>query len=143
LIKIGFPIHYAVFVYSFHIDGRFLLEKPAQLRTRNSGALASSSPKRRARSLRSGAIIPSSRAWPSLLLWHGWHAFRCGLATNLHALGVDDKTIQAILRHSNVSLLQNIYIKSVMEPQVSAMDSLSEKLGICNDLATPAKGPVN
>jgi integrase len=32
--------------------------------------------------------------------WHGWHAFRRGLATNLHALGVDDKTIQAILRHS-------------------------------------------
>jgi site-specific recombinase XerD len=40
--------------------------------------------------------------------WHGWHAFRRGLATNLHALGVDDKTIQAILRHSNVSLTQNI-----------------------------------
>jgi hypothetical protein len=38
----------------------------------------------------------------------------------------------AILRHSNVSLTQNIYIKSVMESQVSAMDSLSEKLGICN-----------
>jgi len=36
----------------------------------------------------------------SLPLWHGWHAFRRGLATNLHALGVDDKTIQAILRHS-------------------------------------------
>jgi integrase len=54
-------------------------------------------------------------------------AFRRGLATNLHALGVDDKTIQAILRHSNVSLTQNIYIKSVMESQVSAMDSLSEK----------------
>ena len=69
-------------------------------------------------------------------------AFRRGFATNLHALGVDDKTIQ-ILGHSNVSLTQNIYIKSVMESQVSAMDSLSEKLGICNDLATPAKGPVN
>jgi integrase len=79
----------------------------------------------------------------SLPQWHGWHAFRRGLATNLHALGVDDKTIQAILRHSNVSLTQNIYIKSVMESQVSAMDSLSEKLGTCNDLATPAKGPVN
>jgi hypothetical protein len=28
----------------------------------------------------------------SLPEWHGWHAFRRGLATNLHALGVDDKT---------------------------------------------------
>ena len=44
----------------------------------------------------------------SLPHWHGWHAFRRGLATNLHALGVDDKTIQAILRHSNVGLTINI-----------------------------------
>jgi integrase len=69
----------------------------------------------------------------SLPQWHGWHAFRRGLATNLHALGVDDKTIQAILRHSNVGLTMNVYVKSVSESQVNAMDSLSEKLGICND----------
>ncbi len=73
----------------------------------------------------------------SLPRWHGWHAFRRGLATNLHALGVEDKTIQAILRHSNVGLTMNVYVKSVSESQVSAMDALSEKLGICNDLATP------
>jgi hypothetical protein len=48
---------------------------------------------------------------------------------------VDDKTIQAILRHSNVGLTMNIYVKSLNESQVSAMDALSEKLGICNDLA--------
>jgi integrase len=70
------------------------------------------------------------------LAWHGWHAFRRGLATNLHALGVDDKTIQAILRHSNVGLTMNVYVKSVSESQVNAMDSLSEKLGVCNDYAT-------
>jgi hypothetical protein len=29
--------------------------------------------------------------------WHGWHAFRRGLATNLHRLGVDDLTIQGDL----------------------------------------------
>lgn len=79
----------------------------------------------------------------SLPEWRGWHAFRRGLATNLHALGVDDKTIQAILRHSNIGITQNIYIKSVKESQVSAMDTLSEKLGTCNDLATPEKGRVN
>lgn len=44
-----------------------------------------------------------------------WHAFRRGVATNLHALGVDDKTIQGILRHSNIGITQNIYIKSVNE----------------------------
>ena len=75
--------------------------------------------------------------------WHGWHAFRRGLATNLHALGVDDKTIQAILRHSNVSLTMNVYVKSVSESQVSAMDTLGEKLGTYNDLATPTKAPIN
>jgi integrase len=75
--------------------------------------------------------------------WHGWHAFRRGLATNLHALGVDDKTIQAILRHSNVGLTMNVYVKSVNESQVSAMDALSEKLGICTNLATPSQKAVN
>jgi|SRR5437660_2073327 len=72
----------------------------------------------------------------SLPLWHGWHAFRRGLATNLHTLGIDDKTIQAILRHSNIGITQNIYIKSVSESQVSAMDAISEKLGTCTVLAT-------
>jgi len=72
----------------------------------------------------------------SLPLWRGWHAFRRGLATNLHDLGVDDKTIQGILRHSNIGITQNIYIKSVNEKQVTAMDVLSEKLGTCTNLAT-------
>ena len=63
---------------------------------------------------------------------HGWHAFRRGLAANLHTLGVDDKTIRAILRHSNVGLTMNVYVKSVSESQVSAL----EKLETCNDLAT-------
>lgn len=35
--------------------------------------------------------------------WHGWHAFRRGSATNLYRLGVPERTIQAILRHANVS----------------------------------------
>ena len=74
----------------------------------------------------------------SLPFWPGWHAFRRGVATNLHTLGVDDKTIQANLRHSNIGITQNIYIKSVNESQVNAMDALSEKLGTCNDLATNA-----
>jgi integrase len=79
----------------------------------------------------------------SLPQWHGWHAFRRGLATNLHQLGVDDKTIQAIMRHSNVGLTMNVYVKSVSESQVSAMGPLDRELGICNVHATDAKGPVN
>lgn len=53
--------------------------------------------------------------------WHGWHAFRRGLATNLHQLGVSDKTIQRILRHSNVTVTQGCYIKTVDCEVTSAM----------------------
>jgi len=76
----------------------------------------------------------------SLPRWNGSHAFRRGLATNLHALGVDDQTSQAILRHSNVGLTMNVYVKSVSESQVSAMDALSEKLGTSTELATKPTG---
>ena len=75
----------------------------------------------------------------NLPLWHGWHAFRRGLATNLHTLGVADKDIQAILRHSNIGLTMNVYVKSVNESQVSAMDSLSQSFAICDDHATPGR----
>jgi len=64
----------------------------------------------------------------SLPQWHGWHAFRRGLATNLHQLGVADKDIQAILRHSNIGITMNIYVKSVAESQVDAMDLLGAEL---------------
>lgn len=38
------------------------------------------------------------------LPWYGLHAFRRGLATNLHELGVADIVIEAILRHSDLSV---------------------------------------
>jgi hypothetical protein len=34
--------------------------------------------------------------------WHGWHAFRRGLATNLSELGVHDNVCQKILRHGHI-----------------------------------------
>jgi hypothetical protein len=54
-------------------------------------------------------------------------AFRRGIATNLHQLGVAGKDIQAILRHSNIGITMNIYVKSVAESQVDAMDLLGEE----------------
>jgi len=60
--------------------------------------------------------------------WHGWHAFRRGLATNLHRLGVNDKTIQAILRHSNVATTMNIYVKTVSTDSTAAMKLLETAL---------------
>ena len=56
--------------------------------------------------------------------WQGWHPFRRGLATNLHDLGVPDKTIQAILRRANASVR---YVKSLDAQSISAMQQL-EKL---------------
>jgi integrase len=47
------------------------------------------------------------------LKWKGWHAYRRGLATNLHELGVPDIVIQAILRHEDIRTIQRSYIKTV------------------------------
>jgi len=46
---------------------------------------------------------------PRLPQWHGWHAGRRGLGTNLYRLGVPDVVIQRILRHSNVATTQGYY----------------------------------
>lgn len=77
--------------------------------------------------------------------WHGWHAFRRGLATNLQAIGIDDKTIQAILRHNNVGLTMNVYVKSVTQSQVNAMYSLGTQFTVetCNELATNRPHAIN
>jgi integrase len=72
--------------------------------------------------------------------WHGWHACRRGLATNLHALGVPDIVIQAILRHSNVSVTRESYIKrDGVDPQSQAAMKALEAL-VCNQNATGAAG---
>jgi integrase len=60
----------------------------------------------------------------SLPEWHGWHAFRRGLATNLNDLGVDDLTIQRILRHSDVATTRKSYIKTIPRQVVNAMAQL-------------------
>jgi integrase len=64
------------------------------------------------------------------LQWHGWHAFRRRLATNLHRLRVQDEIIQRILRHSNVAVTQACYIKTAEADVVAAMRSL-ENAPVC------------
>ncbi len=73
-------------------------------------------------------ILPILKRDPSLPQWHGWHAFRRGLATNLHALGVDDLTIQRILRHENVGTTQKSYVKTRDQQVHAAMDQLQAAL---------------
>jgi len=60
--------------------------------------------------------------------WHGWHAARRGLGTNLYRLGVPEKTIQAILRHANVSTTNTYYIKSAADDTRAAMAKLERLL---------------
>jgi integrase len=60
---------------------------------------------------------PVKHPYPSLPVWRGWHGFRRGLATNLNRLGVQDKTIQAILPHSNLATTMNVYVQTVERTQ--------------------------
>jgi len=60
--------------------------------------------------------------------WYGWHAFRRGLATNLHRLGVSDKVIQQILRHANVTTTINV--KMVTRDAEEAMKKLESNYSL-------------
>ncbi len=79
---------------------------------------------------------------PAKIPWSGFHAFRRGLATNLHDLGVDDLTVQRILRHGDVSTTRRCYIKTLPEQSVAAMKKLETLIDqtslICNGSATGA-----
>lgn len=68
------------------------------------------------------------------LKWKGWHAYRRGLATNLHELGIPDKVIQAILRHEDVKTTQRSYIKTVPSVVTEAMKRLEEKIACAADV---------
>lgn len=61
--------------------------------------------------------------------WKGWQAYRRGLATNLKELGVEDTTIQSILRHEDVSTTQRFYIKTAPRVAQEAMRQLEAKIG--------------
>ena len=66
--------------------------------------------------------------------WSGWHGFRRGLASNLNRLGVDDSVIQAILRHSHVSVTQACYIKTNKPELEAAMRNFSEEVRKCSQV---------
>lgn len=43
-------------------------------------------------------------------LWHGWHAFRSGVATVLYDLGVPVESASLILRHANADVTREHYL---------------------------------
>jgi len=60
------------------------------------------------------------------ITWHGWHSFRHGVGSNLHALGIDLKTISAILRHAKTQLTMDIYTTVRADQSLAALEKLSE-----------------
>ena len=71
--------------------------------------------------------------------WHGWHAFRRGLATNLNRLGVSDKISQRILRHADVAITQAAYIKPEDIDSRAAMEKFENSI---NSTQLPPKAKV-
>jgi integrase len=64
----------------------------------------------------------------SLPEWHGWHAARRGLGSNLYRLGVPEMVIQRILRHANVSTTATYYIKTAADDVRNAMTMLENRI---------------
>jgi integrase len=56
--------------------------------------------------------------------WRGWHAFRRGLASNLYALSVPPKIIQAILRHADISTTLKYYVQTNEPASREALEKL-------------------
>lgn len=76
----------------------------------------------------------------SLPEWHGWHAARRGLGSNLYRLGVPDMVIQRILRHANVSTTATYYIKTAADDVRNAMTMLENRIAESGQIRTGTIG---
>lgn len=65
----------------------------------------------------------------SIPKWKGWHCFRRSLASNLYALGVKPKVIQAILRHSDIATTLDFYVETSETESREALDKLTALMG--------------
>jgi integrase len=75
--------------------------------------------------------------------WHGWHAARRGLGSNLYRLGVPDMVIQRILRHTNISTTATYYIKTATDDVRSAMTKLENQIAKSGKALTDTVGTLN
>jgi integrase len=67
--------------------------------------------------------------------WLRFHAFRRGVATNLHDAGVNDLTIQRVLRHSDPSTTRRSYIKRLPQQATDAMSKMQSQIDAATDSA--------
>ncbi len=79
----------------------------------------------------------------SLPEWHGWHAARRGLGSNLYRLGVPEMVIQRILRHANVSTTATYYIKTAADDVRNAMAMLENRIAESGQTQTDTDGTLN
>ena len=75
--------------------------------------------------------------------WHGWHAARRGLGSNLYRLGVPEMVIQRILRHANVSTTATYYIKTAADDVRNAMTKLENRIAESGQVLTDTVGTPN
>jgi len=67
--------------------------------------------------------------------WLRFHAFRRGVATNLPDAGVDDLTIQRVLRHSDPSATRRSYIKRLPQQATDAMSKMQAQIDAATESA--------
>jgi integrase len=77
------------------------------------------------------------------LPWYGWHGFRRGIASNLFALGANEKVVQRILRHAKAHVTKDRYIKT-FDPEVrKAMDKMQVTLDALKNERPPSAQQLN
>jgi integrase len=94
---------------------------------------------RKAESNHQGAGHPYKRD-NSMPEWHGWHAARRGLGSNLYRLGVPEMVIQRILRHANVSTTATYYIKTAADDVLKAMTTLENHIAEARPIQSETNG---
>ena len=65
-----------------------------------------------------------------------WHGFRRGVASNLYALGANDKIVQRILRHSKPHVTRERYIKAFDPAVLEAMQKMQTTLDALKAVAS-------
>ncbi|MGA2571698.1 MAG: hypothetical protein ABSF23_14370 [Terracidiphilus sp.] len=75
--------------------------------------------------------------------WHGWHAARRGLGSNLDRLVVPDMVIQRILRQANVSTPATYYIETAAADVRSAMTKLENHIAEAGKVQPDTNGRVD
>jgi integrase len=78
----------------------------------------------------------------SLPPWHGWYAFRRGIATEITSATKDVLAAKGLLRHSNISTTMAHYVKDVPDATARGM-KLMEELCSKREVATVQRSKPN